>query len=166
MTRTVLLLALGLPLACQSKPVVLSEAGRAAIADSVRAVVDNVFVSAARLDAAGLTRDFSTDPDARRAENGVLYLSVEQYRQMADSLYRLVSSLTPKRQQVHVVVLGPDAAAVTVPFTFTFRSKRGRTGGGDAVWSAVVQRRGGRWQVIQSHESLAEPERVMRELGG
>ena len=142
-----------LAFSCQPQPAVLTDAQKAAIADSAKAVVQDVFTGAQKLSGEAFFHSYSSDPDVRYVENGVLYPSLDSAKASADSFYGMLESLTPRVDAFDVVVLGPEAAVVTAPFHFTLKTKAGKEVKGQGVYSAVVQLRGGQWQIVQSHES-------------
>jgi len=108
---------------------------------------------AQKLSGAAFIERFSSDPDARYVENGVLYCSLDSLKAFADNFYGLLESLTNPIDALDVVVLGAESAVVTAPFHFTVKTKAGKEINGQGVFSAVVQLRAGRWQIVQSHES-------------
>lgn len=61
----------------------------------------------------------------------------------------------------HMTVLGTDVVAITIPLHFIFKPKGLPEYTAQGVWSGIVQRRGGKWTIIQSHESWLNPEQVM-----
>jgi hypothetical protein len=142
-----------LAFSCQPQPAALTDAQKAAIADSAKTVVQEVFRGAQKLSGAAFIRHFSSDPGARYVENGVLFRSLDSLKASADNLYGMLESLTNPIDALDVVVLGAEAAAVTAPFNFTAKTKAGKEVNGQGVFSAVVQLRAGRWLIVQSHES-------------
>jgi hypothetical protein len=142
-----------LAFSCQPQPTVLTDAQKAAIADSAKAVVQDHFAGAQKLTGKAFFQSYSSDPDVRYVENGVLYPSLASAKASVDSSYGMLESLTPGVDTFDVVVLGPEAAAVTAPFHFTLKTKAGKEAKGQGVFSAVVQLRAGRWQIVLSHES-------------
>jgi ketosteroid isomerase-like protein len=67
--------------------------------------------------------------------------------------YAELSPVSYKTDVLDVVVLGADAAAITQSFHFTVKTKAGEEVKGQGISSIVVQKREGRWQIIQWHES-------------
>ena len=60
---------------CQPQPLALTDVQKAAIADSARAVVQDVVKGVQNLNGPGVFVRISSDPDARFLENGFLYAS-------------------------------------------------------------------------------------------
>jgi ketosteroid isomerase-like protein len=54
---------------------------------------------------------------------------------------------------MHVDVLAPDAAAVTTTYRVPHLTPRGEPHVIAGAWTAVFQRRGGRWVIVQEHLS-------------
>jgi hypothetical protein len=139
--------------ACQPQPTVLTDAQKAAITDSAKSVAQDVARGVQTLNGAAVLARCSSDPDARYLENGFLYSS---YGAFKDSLYADYAELSPvshKIDMLDVVVLSADAAAITESFHFTVKTKAGDEVKGQGIASIVVQKREGRWQIIQWHES-------------
>jgi len=142
-----------LAVSCQPQPVALTDAQKAAIADSAKAVVQDAFTGAQKLSGAAFIHPYSSDPDVRYVENGVLFPSLDSVKASGESFYGMLESLTNPIDAFDVVVLGPQAAVVTAPFHFSAKTKAGKEVKGEGVYSAVVQLRAGQWQIVQSHES-------------
>jgi hypothetical protein len=139
--------------ACQPQPSSLTDAQKAAIADSARAVVQDVVRGVQGLNGPAVFARFSSDPDARFLENGFLYASYSAFK---DSLYGDFPTLDSLSAQIvasDVVVLGAEAAVITESFRFKAMTKAGEDLEGQGVASIVVQLRAGRWQIVHSHES-------------
>jgi ketosteroid isomerase-like protein len=62
---------------------------------------------------------------------------------------------------MHVDVLSPDAAVVTTTYRVPHLTPRGDPHVIAGAWTAVFQRRGGRWVVVQEHLSDLPPEMPM-----
>lgn len=150
---------------CRARPGPLTDAERAAIADTAAALVRGIFLEGInRLDIARTFRDYSFDPDAQVVINGRSFASLEEYRQAEAAFWPELDSLDARPTALRILVLGPDAALVVAPVAFGARLAGGGVVRGEAVNTFVLQRRGGRWQVVHQHESVADAERVRREL--
>ncbi len=160
----VLLVLAFLAFSCQPQPTVLTDAQKAAVADSVKILVQDAFAGAQELSGADFLHPYSSDPDVRYVENGVLYPSLDTVRVIGDMVYGMLESLTNQIDAFDIVVLAPDAAVVTVPFRFTIKTKAGKEISSQGVYSAVAQRRSGMWQIVQSHESWRNVAEVMAAL--
>ena len=156
--------AVAVAIACQSKPAALSDADRAAVSDTVAAIVRGLFDAADHLDAGRLLSRYSTDPDVRVVDNGVVYPFVDRYRARTDSAYGQLRALEIKPSEIRTMVLAANAAATQVPFTFTATNKAGTTVGGAGVYSALLQKRGGVWKIVRSHESEQNVETLKAQL--
>ncbi|HET7790473.1 MAG TPA: nuclear transport factor 2 family protein [Gemmatimonadales bacterium] len=157
--RTFGVLTLAALAACGgAKP--LTETQRAAIADSVNAVVQGILADVNQRSSASF-KDYSADPDARFVENGVLYPSLEALRSSDSAAKTLVTALNVRATKTNIVVLGPDAAVATISTAFTATGTNGREVSGDGVLTAVVAKRGAAWKVIASHESEKDLAKIM-----
>ena len=57
----------------------------------------------------------------------------------------------------HVTLLGPDAAVLTTTYAIPHRTPEDRPHTLAGAWTAVFERRGGRWVIVQEHLSDAPP---------
>lgn len=146
---------------CQQQQTTLTEAQKAAIADSAKAVVQSMLSHADKLDFGAYFNVYSTDPDVRCVENGTLYPSLDTMKKGYADLQPMFESLHNTPDAWHMTVLGADAVLITMPEHVTFKPKGLSEYKAQAVWSGVVQRRGGKWAIIQSHQSWLNPEQVM-----
>src|SRR3954468_24810047 len=140
-------------MSCQTKPTPLTDAQKTAIADSVKVVMQQVLESANKMDFRGALSYYSPDADARFMESGAIHASRDA---MGDAYDQLGANLDMIKNQVdkwEVTVLGPDVAMVTLPIHITIKAKGRDAYDGQTVWSGVVQKRNGKWQVVQAHES-------------
>ena len=160
----VVAIAVGVGSGCRAKAAVLSEGERAAISDTATAIVRGVFDAANHLDAAREVSRYAADPDVRIVENGFVYPFIDRYKTTLDSSYARLRARELRPSEIRTIVLATDAAATQVPFTFTVTGKNGKTLGGAGVYSALVQKRGGTWKIVRSHESLQNAETLMAQL--
>jgi hypothetical protein len=152
-----------LAFSCQPQPTTLTEAQKAAIADSAKAVVQLMLTNANKLDFVAYFNHYSPDPDGRYIENGSLYPSLEAMKKnYADNLS--FESLNNTPDTWDMIVLSSDAVVITMPFHFSFKPKGLPEYKAQGVWTGVVQRRSGKWAIVQSHESWIEPEKVIAAL--
>ena len=149
---------------CQPQPAALTEAQKAAIADSGRAVVQLMLTHANRLDFVAYFANYSADADARYIENGSFYPSLDAMKKAYAGLALVLDSLQNTPDAWDVRVLSSDVIAVTMPLHFNFKPKGLPEHKAQGVWSGIVQRRGDSWTIIQSHESWINPEQVMAAL--
>ena len=160
-SRFLVLLSVGSLMSCQAPPAGLTQSEKDAAATSAKAVVDALFQKWNQLDFAGSLTFYSADPDARFIENGAAFPSLDamkqQYAELGPTLERLENTVDSQT----AVVLAEDAVAVTTPVHFRIKAKGRPEYAGQYVWSGIIQRRNGTWQVIQSHESWLNAEQVM-----
>jgi len=146
---------------CQNQPATFTEAQKAAVADSAKAVVQAMLANANKLDFVAYFNDYSADPNARYIENGLLYPSLDAMKKNYADFNPMFESLQNTPDAWNMTVLGSDAVAITMPLHFTFKPKGLPEFTAQSVWSGIVQRRGGKWTIIQTHESWVNPEQVM-----
>ena len=157
----VLVLMLVTMCGCQTQPGGLTPAQKAAVADAAKTVVQTIFQKSNQLDFAGALALYSADSDARYMENGVLFPSLEAVRKEYAELGPTLELVENKIDSEDVLVLADDAAAVTVPVHLRIKAKGRSQYEAQYVWSGIVQRRNGTWQLVQSHESWLNAEQVM-----
>ena len=147
--------------ACQSQSKGLTQVQKDAVAASATAVVNTIFEKSNQLDFAGALAVYSGDADARYIENGVVAPSLEAFKQQYAELGPTLELLENKIDSTTVLVLAGDAAAVTVPVHLRIKAKGRPEYAGQYVWSGIVQRRNGTWQLVQSHESWVNADQGM-----
>src|SRR5271169_3281360 len=111
--------------ACQPQPSGLTDAQRSAVADSARAVVQDVVRGIQKLDGPAVFARCSSDPDARYVDNGFLYGSYGAFKDSVNAGFAMLDSLSPQVDASEVVVLGAEAAVITESFHFTATTKAG-----------------------------------------
>jgi ketosteroid isomerase-like protein len=151
----------------QPNPQPLDASYRKAVADTIRNLMVNAYDLTKPGDA--VARLMSLYPDSGR----VISASGGQVSTTRDSLAMGIRTFwtfvgqnmkDPKWEwgPMLVDVLAPDAAAVTATYRVPHRTPRGDPHVIAGAWTAVFQRRGGRWVIIQEHlsdlpEALAMP---------
>lgn len=139
----------------------LSPAQRAAIADTVRARL----VTACNLTGGNVVaRLMSLYPDTGAvlsASSGTVSTTRAALQAKIAAFWQNIGQnmRQPRWEWVsmHIDVLGPDAAAVTSVYRIPHITPQGRPHVVGGAWTAVFQRRGGRWVIIQEHLSDAPP---------
>ena len=140
----------------------LSDAQRAAIADTVK----HTLIAACDLTSKGdvVARLMSLYPDSGpvisanaghvTTTRAALETSIRQFWQNVGQNMR-----DPKWEwgEMHVEVLSPDAAAVTATYRIPHLTPRGMPHVVGGAWTAVFERRGGRWVIVQEHLSDVPP---------
>ena len=160
-----LLLALG---ACGAPDAIRVDAStQKAVADTLRTLIVNAYDITKPGDA--VARLMSLYPDSGR----VISASGGQVTTSRDSLERGIRAFwtyvgrnmqQPKWEwgPFHVDVLAPDAAVLTTTYRVPHKTPRGDPHVIAGAWTAVFQRRNGKWVIIQEHlsdlpEALAMP---------
>ena len=154
----ILTLLVGFTSACQRNEHFLTDA---AIADTAKVLVQGVFAKSNRLDFSGALDSYSADPNTRYVKNGVLIPSLEVMRSEYEHLAPTLDSLASTIDSLRVLVLAADAAAVTASVHFRIKAKGRPAFEVKSVWSGLIQRRHGAWQIVQSHESWVNAQDVL-----
>jgi ketosteroid isomerase-like protein len=165
MRRAALLALVGLALgACRSASPTLSEGTRAAVRDTVMAIVNAIFSAGDQRNAAAQVPFYTTGADVRILDNGTVYTSPAGYFAMYDTLFQAIGSLRMTLHDVQPTVLSSEAAVAVVPFTFVITSKTGKAVNGQGAWTGVFQKRPEGWRVTQSHESEVDINNVLAQV--
>ncbi|MBI4421547.1 MAG: nuclear transport factor 2 family protein [Gemmatimonadetes bacterium] len=150
--------------ACQPQAAPLTDAQKSAIADSARAVGQAIVAGFTKLDLAAAFKDYAADPDVRYMENGALYPSYDAFKKANEEFVGMLESVQTTIDAWDAIVLGTDAVVLTAPWHGTIKAKGRPAYVATGVWSGVVQRRGGRWQVVHTHESIVNADQMMAAL--
>jgi hypothetical protein len=112
------------------------------------------------LDANGVCKYFTRDPDGRFVEDG----QVTPYEALLPgyvATYAALDSLSVTPTALDAIVLARNSVALTAPCDFSFKTKAGAKFTGKTVLTLLVQQRNGVWQVIQSHVSHQDVPGIM-----
>ena len=143
-------LCLTLLAACQPATTELTESQRIALADTVRQLTDRVLDLTGDADA--WMDLFASGPEFRYVQNGAIL----SHDDLADEMAAYVAACKEQSwawDDVHVVVLDPDAAVVTATYHGAVTDTSGQRFTFDrAVATYVYARRGGAWKIVQAHE--------------
>lgn len=139
----------------------LSEAERTAIADTVRQLI----TTAANLSAPDVVASLmSLYPDSGR----VISASTGRVTTTRDSLalgirafwQNIGQNMRQPRWEwgpIYIDVLAPDAAVLTATYRIPHTTPQGHPHVVGGAWTAVFQRRAGRWMIVQEHLSDFQP---------
>jgi ketosteroid isomerase-like protein len=149
--------------ACQPKPAVMTDAQKAALGDSVKAVamamVDQMNKGGP---SAGMAMYASTG--GHFTNNGVMMTDVAAMKKMNDDMSGMMTSMQIKPEKVDATVLGPDAVVLNSPYSMTMTMKSGKEVTGKGVWTGVMQRQGTTWKLITEHISDVNAEDMMKAM--
>ena len=157
--------AVAAALACAKSDAPLSNAERAAIADTLKAMV----VSAYDLSKPNVVANLmSLYPDSGRvisASGGAMTKTRPQLEEQIKTFWKYVGSnmKQPKWEwtSMEVDVLSRDAAVMTSTYRVPHTTPNGMRHVIGGAWTAVFARRGGRWVIVQEHLSDAPPNMEM-----
>jgi hypothetical protein len=133
----------------------MTDAQRAAVADTVRQQTDAFIAAFNHMDASVFIEQTATIEAF--AESGTLYPSADSLARQVRGFVAGIRSLDVGWDQLHVTVLAPDAGVVTGTFHENVVDKAGKTTKFHGAWSGVYQRRDGKWRIVQAHESYTNP---------
>jgi ketosteroid isomerase-like protein len=161
--RSALIGALSLLAACSpagTREVPAAE--RAAIADTLRSLLVGAYDLSKPGDA--VARLMSLYPDSGRvvsASGGQVSTSRDSLKAELAAFWENVgrNMRNPKWTwgQMHVDVLAPDAAVLTTTYSVPHLTPAGQPHVIAGAWTAVFQRRAGRWVIVQEHLSDLPP---------
>jgi len=157
------LLAAGLSACAPAAPTV-TDAQKAAIADSAAALIKAAWANFGKLDMNAAFRDYSAAPDARYMDNGVVYPSLGDYKKANEQFATVLEYVRTTGDAWDAMVLGPDAVMITVPWHADMKAKGRSEYKARGVSSVLVQRREGSWQIVHTHESFANANELMAAL--
>ena len=154
-----LLLALSLLVGCQERAgPTISVEQKTAIADTLRTMITSAYDLTKPGDAVG--RLMSLYPASGRvvsASGGEVSASRDTLESGIRAFWENVgrNMRDPKWTwgEMHVDVLAPDAAVVTTTYKVSHLTPRGEPHVIAGAWTAVFQRRGGKWVIVQEHLS-------------
>ena len=149
----------------------LSETQRGAISDTLRGLIVNAYDLTRPGDAvARLMSLYPPTGSVVSASGGQVSTSRDSLeagiRAFWDNVGRNMRNPKWTWGAMHVDVLSPDAAVVTSTYRVPHLTPRGEPHVIAGAWTAVFQRRGGRWVIVQEHLSDVPPEQpVMSDMG-
>jgi ketosteroid isomerase-like protein len=136
----------------------VSDTQRRAIADTLRTLIVNAYDLSKPGDA--VSRLMSLYPERGQvisASGGQVSTSRDSLeagiRAFWDNVGRNMRDPKWTWGPMHVDVLAPDAAVVTTTYRVPHLTPRGMPHVIAGAWTAVFQRRGGRWMIVQEHLS-------------
>lgn len=142
-----------LMVSCEKSSTTLTEEQKNQIADSVKSIIQqNVALWNALDFKTSISNYFSSDPDAHYIENGHLY----SYKEIDASYTELASALDLVENKIDnfdIIVLSKDAAFITAPIHLKMKAKGLPEFNTTSIWTALLQKRKGKWMIIRTHES-------------
>ena len=145
---------------CQHATTEFTDEQRAAVADTVGQLADAFFEDFRALDFEGAMAPFK--PGIVWAENGVMGTNIDSLSTAWGGFFASIQEVTSGDwAEVHIDVLGPDAAVFTATFDWAGVDTTGAEVGGSGVWTTVWERTPDGWRVVQGHESYLPPPESM-----
>lgn len=159
----VVVLALALVVSCTPAPgATLTNAQRVAIADTLQAMIRAAYDLSKPGDAVGrLMSLYPPSGPVISASGGRVSTSRDTLaagiRAFWENVGRNMRGPDWQWGAMHVDVLAPDAAVVTTTYRVPHRTPMGEPHVIAGAWTAVFQRRAGRWVIVQEHLSDVPP---------
>ena len=139
--------------ACQPATTEFTDAERAAIRDTVTQLADVVFEAFRALEVDRFMAPYGSE--FIWAENGVLGTNRDSLVGAWSGVFAGIQEVTSGDWgEVHVEVLGPDAAVFTAAFDWTGVDTSGVETEVAGVWTTIWTRTDEGWKIIHGHESL------------
>jgi hypothetical protein len=140
----------------------MSDAQRTAIADTLQTLIRSAYDFRKPGDAvARLMSLYPTSGPVVSASGGRVSMSRDTLaagiRAFWDNVGRNMREPDWQWGAMHVDVLAPDAAVITTTYRVPHHTPAGEPHVIAGAWTAVFQRRGGRWVVVQEHLSDVPP---------
>ena len=136
----------------------LSDVEKAKVESEIKTSVASFVASVNAVDADRAFELFSASTDFREATNGVIDTSREAVLAKFREVYATLRSQDRKLADEHIVVLSPDLAMYTAGGTFALTDKDGKsTPAIPIAWTFLWRREGGRWEVVNAHQSFVAP---------
>jgi uncharacterized protein (TIGR02246 family) len=162
MRRMLGLCALAVLAACQRpQPTAMTDAQKAAVADSVKAIAVGMVDKINQGDMTSGWAMYSTDPNARYIENGMVHPGLDAMKKMSAEMMPMMEKFRIDIDATDVLVLGPDAAVLHSPFHMTMKTKGRPEYTGQGVWTGIFQRNTGKWELVSTHESFQHADAMM-----
>jgi ketosteroid isomerase-like protein len=162
MRRMLGLCALGALAACQPpKPAAMSDARKAALGDSVKAVAVGMVDKMNQGDMTSGWTMYSTSADARYVENGMVHASLDEMKKMSEGMAPSMEKMHIDIKSTDAIVLGPDAVLINSPFNMTMKMKGKPEYKAAGVWTGIFHRENGKWEIVSTHESVQHADAMM-----
>ena len=144
-------------LACASRPSSMSEAEKTAIADSLKKIVVSAYDLSRPDPVASLMSLYPPSGRVLSASGGVVTTTRPELEKGIRAFWTYVGQNMKQPRwewtSMNVDVLAPDAAVMTSTYRIPHLTPMGMNHVIAGAWTAVFQKRDGRWEVIQEHLS-------------
>lgn len=172
-----MLIASGIMLlaSCQKESASLTAEQKKTIADSTTQVVQQLIESFSKdfkdpkSMVSTLNLYFSSDNDVRHISNGLLFASLSALTdsiksKSLESFRSTIELFEETADRFDVFVLSKDAVSITVPAHYKIKGNGLPEYNGQEVLTFILQKRNGKWLVVQSHISEYEVCKAMAAL--
>jgi ketosteroid isomerase-like protein len=150
--------AIVLAAGCNRMQPPMTDADRAALADSVSQVVTQTFASLAQ-DAAveKVLSYFVKGNELVSAANGMIFPTYDSLVKVENAEYRPGTKLDVKFDQKHLTVLDRDVVVFAAILNGVMKDSAGTAWPVHAAWTAVYHRTSDGWKIAADHSSVAAP---------
>ncbi|OJJ23382.1 hypothetical protein BKI52_03200 [marine bacterium AO1-C] len=148
---------------CGSREAKLAEVDKKSIVNAAKATVQKVFDASNNLKFLDGLNYYSGDADAYYTNNGTV-LSLNDLKKSYSEIGSSVEILKNTIDSWNSTFLSENTVAFTLPIHLKIKLAGIPEYNGQLVWSAIVQKRNGKWLIVQSHESWLNCVEVMSAL--
>ncbi len=151
--------AIALAAACSKAPPPLSDAEKAAIADSVSQIATQWLASfATQPTVEKFLSQYVRGDELVHAEYGMIYPTYDSVVAGARAFFKTVSSMNFTLDQKRLTVLDRDVVVLTAMVKGTMKDTAGKESPPEQeAWTAVWHRTPDGWRVVADNESMAPP---------
>ena len=148
---------------CDNRGATMTMQEKNKIVESAKETVQKIFDYSNNLDFITGLSLYSDDSDVYFTNNGTIHSLQdlkESYKQIGSSVELLENSI----DSWNATVLSKEAVSFTLSIHLKLKLKNIPEYSGELVWSGIVQKRKGKWLVVQSHESWLNCAEVVQAL--
>ncbi len=137
---------------CQKQEKDLTATEKQEIIASAKVTVQKVFECSNRLEFIKGLDYYSNDADAYYTNNGTVS-SLKELKESYGQIGPAVETLHNTIDTWNATVLSNDVVAFTLPIHLQLKLKGSSEYNGQLVWTGIIQKKKGKWVIVQSHES-------------
>lgn len=143
---------------CSKAPTPMTDAERAALADSVSQVATRWLTSlATKPTVEKFYSQFVRGNDLVHAQYGMIFPTYDSLMTVASAFFKPLTSLNVTFAQKRLTVLDRDVVVMTTMVTGTMKDSAGKETPMQLAWTAAWHRTPDGWKVAADHESMAPP---------
>jgi len=139
-------------LSCRKTETQLTKTEKQNIIDSSTEVVKRVFELSNELDFVSGLNHYADDPNSYFITDGIMH-SLSDLKKAYENIGPSVEALHNTIESWNAQMLSPNIVTFTLPVTLTLKLKDTPEYTGQLIWTAVLEKQGDEWLIVQSHES-------------